>query len=73
MSQCLTHLELGVVGIFFEVSEEDNPAFDAILSVLEDIERPKIEEDQKGDCQQKGYRLKKDLHLDHLIPFSKGL
>jgi len=67
--------ELGVVGIFFEISEDDNPAFDAIFSVLSNTTYPTavVDEDDEEDCSQKSYVLEDDLDLFELIPFGAGL
>merc|ERR1712157_388646 len=54
-----TH-QLGVVGIMFDVVEDDNPAFDSLFSVLDDIRYPPNSDDAS--------LVVKDLDLKGLIP-----
>merc|ERR1712154_710198 len=54
-----TH-QLGVVGIMFDVVEADNPAFDSLFSVFENIKYPPHSDDAS--------QVVKDLDLSGLIP-----
>merc|ERR1719461_206842 len=58
-----TH-QLGVVGIMFDIVEADNPAFDSLFSVFEDIKYPP----KSGDASH----VVKDLDLSGLIPADVG-
>ena len=61
--------ELGVVGIFFQVSEQDNPAFDAIFTMLDEIQYPTANIDNETDeCEQLSFNLRTDLDINDLIP-----
>jgi len=54
-----TH-QLGVVGIMFDVVEDDNPAFDSLFSAFEHIQYPPHSDDAS--------QVIKDLDLSGLIP-----
>merc|ERR1712244_195966 len=58
-----TH-QLGVVGIMFDVVEADNPAFDSLFSVFENIKYPPHSDDAS--------QVVKDLDLSGLIPADVG-
>ena len=45
------YFEIGVVSVLFELSENDNPAFDAIFSALEQIDYP-LSTGEDEECQQ---------------------
>lgn len=63
----IDYFELSVIGIFYEVSEQDNPAFDAILSNYESCQYPHAVEDN-GVCNMESFGMKQSLKLENLIP-----
>lgn len=58
--------QLGVVGFFYEISEEDNPAFDAILNatIMEHVNLPA----EPANASFTGLNIVKHLNLTALIP-----
>ena len=64
--------EFGVVSIFFEISEEDNPAFDAIFSIYDKIKYP-LATGEGDDCVQQSFMLEEDMDLEDLIPLDADL
>ena len=64
--------EIGVIGIFYEVSKKDNPAFDAILSAYDQCQYPLVEGDH-NHCAKQSFMLRRELKLDDLIPFDEDL
>ena len=61
------HSEIGVVSVLFELSDDDNPAFEAIFSAVDKIKYPQaIGEDD--DCQQQSFLLNEPLNLEDMIP-----
>ena len=68
----IDYFEIGVVGILFKISPDDNPAFDDIFSIFDRLQYPLAVEDD-DDCQQQSFMLDKPLDLDDLIPFGEDI
>merc|ERR1719361_2945150 len=67
----LDYHETGIVSVLFEVSDDDNPAFDAILSGMDRMKYPmarSVGEEENAQCQSQSFRLEQPLNLQHLIP-----
>merc|ERR1719361_2201980 len=71
----LDYHETGIVSVLFEVSDDDNPAFDAILSGMDRMKYPmarSVGEEENAQCQSQSFRLEQPLNLKHLIPNLDG-
>ena len=68
----IDYFELGVVTVLFKISDDDNPAFDDIFSIFEQVEYPLAVGDD-DDCQQQSFMLDEPLDLDDLIPFGEDI